>query len=377
MKKLIIFITIFWAAAVILAQQDPKKSHALEPLTCTTCHSCEIPTKDNPCLKSCPRDHMITMEHLPEEGPDMITMDAMKEISDLYAPVIFSHQLHAEMSAMSGGCAMCHHYNPPGRVVPCSDCHESTRKRADISKPDLKGAYHRQCIDCHRTWSASVKCADCHVLNKELKGEDLQVKTARETRERVHPEIKEPTRLVYETDFDEGKIVTFYHNEHVEIYGFECADCHQNESCAKCHMARTTTASEEASFEEAHDFCSGCHVVDDDCGYCHKDNILPPFDHARRTGFDLGKYHQRFSCTQCHGANKKFTGLSSNCNSCHGGWSSETFNHKITGLTLSENHIDFDCEVCHIDRNFVKKPACDGCHEEDVTYPDYIPGEKE
>ncbi|MDX1409785.1 MAG: cytochrome c3 family protein, partial [Saprospiraceae bacterium] len=72
---------------------------------------------------SCPREHMITVEHAPEEGPGTITINQMPD-SDLYSPVVFSHRSHAEMSGMAGGCSMCHHYNPPGRVVPCRDCHE-------------------------------------------------------------------------------------------------------------------------------------------------------------------------------------------------------------------------------------------------------------
>lgn len=368
MKKLIILIMII--CTCIYAQSTQEKPHALELLKCSTCHSCEIPTKENPCLISCPREHMI-MEHSPEEGPDVITMDEMTEISDLYAPVVFSHKLHAEMSGMSGGCSMCHHYNPPGRVVPCSDCHEVSRKRTDISKPDLKGAYHRQCIDCHRTWGGSVKCADCHVLNKELSQQEPIAE--KETGGRVHPEIVEPTRLVYETVYEEGEMVTFYHNEHTDLYGFECADCHKNEACATCHQPQTDQ--KEASFEDKHEFCSDCHTVDDDCAHCHKNKITEPFDHKQRTGFVLGKYHDKLSCTQCHGSSKKFVDLNAECVSCHKNWEVGKFNHKVTGLTLSESHIEIDCEMCHADMQFTQKPYCENCHEEDITYPDYIPGE--
>ena len=54
---------------------------------------------------------------------------------------------------MGGGCENCHHYNTSGPILKCSSCHESSRKREDVSIPDLKGAYHRQCMDCHREWS--------------------------------------------------------------------------------------------------------------------------------------------------------------------------------------------------------------------------------
>lgn len=368
MKKLFILLTIIWTG--IYAQSTKDNSNSIKLLKCSTCHSCEIPTKENPCLISCPREHMI-MKHSPEEGPNVITMDEMKEISDLYTPVIFSHKLHAEMAGMSSGCSMCHHYNPPGKVIACSNCHEVSRQRTDISKPDLKGAYHRQCINCHGTWVGSINCTDCHALNEEASKQKPAAE--KKTSGRVHPEIVEPTRLVYETDFDDGKIVTFYHNEHTDLYGFDCSDCHQNEACATCHQ--TETAKKAATFEDKHEFCSQCHAVDDDCEHCHKNKIMEPFNHKQRTGFALGKYHNKLSCTQCHGSGRKFAHLNSKCVSCHKGWEVGKFNHAVTGLTLSENHIEADCEMCHIGMQFSQKPSCDNCHEEDITYPDYAPGE--
>jgi hypothetical protein len=369
MKKLMIILIVFVTG--IYAQS--QKTHPLEQLQCSTCHSCEIPTKENPCLISCPRDRMITMEHSPEEGPGTITMNEMFEVSDLYSPVVFTHRLHSEMSGMSGGCSMCHHYNPPGRVVPCKDCHETSRKRSDISKPDLKGAYHQLCIDCHRTWGGSVNCESCHALNSTAKTTD---KTAgkKQTSGRVHPEIVKPTKLVYETDYEDGKIVTFYHNEHVDLYGFQCSDCHKNETCAKCHEMKKASV-QGASLEDKHEFCSACHNVDNACEHCHKDRELAPFNHQKRTGFALTKYHTKLTCTQCHGTNKKFAKMSSECVSCHRDWAVGTFNHKVTGLVLSENHAEVDCEMCHVDKKFAQKPTCDNCHEADIMYPDYAPGE--
>ncbi len=96
-------------------------------------------------------------------------MDEFKGISDLYDPVNFSHRAHAEMSGISGGCKMCHHYNPPGKIVNCEYCHEKERNRTDITKPDLKGAYHRQCIDCHKQWNKSTDCIQCHSPGRERK----------------------------------------------------------------------------------------------------------------------------------------------------------------------------------------------------------------
>jgi hypothetical protein len=178
------------------------QDHSQLKFNCSLCHACETPTKSNPCLIVCPREKMMTVYISPANSPAIIKMNKLKSVQDLYEPVVFSHRIHAEMSEMSGGCEMCHHYNPPGDVVGCDNCHEPKRQRTDISKPDLKGAYHRQCLDCHSQWSDDATCESCHELNESGKsaftGKDYQ-------QTRVHPEIKVPAKLVLNTTYEKGK----------------------------------------------------------------------------------------------------------------------------------------------------------------------------
>ncbi|MFN3695286.1 MAG: cytochrome c3 family protein, partial [Ignavibacterium sp.] len=75
--------------------------------------------------------------------------------------------------------------------------------------PDLKGAYHRQCMDCHREWSGETGCNSCHVPIKDFKPEKKEVIQKRYAG-KEHPVVLEPTKLVYETSSDKGKLVTFY-----------------------------------------------------------------------------------------------------------------------------------------------------------------------
>lgn len=366
-KILVSFITAF-----LLSISAFSQDHSQLKFNCSLCHACETPTKSNPCLIVCPREKMMTVYISPAKSPAVIKMDKLKAVTDLYEPVIFSHRIHAEMSEMSGGCEMCHHYNPPGDVVGCDNCHEPVRLRQDISKPDLKGAYHRQCIDCHNEWSSDVACESCHELNTSGKsaftGKNYQLT-------RVHPELKVPNKLVLTTTYEKGKLVTFYHNEHTDIYGLDCKSCHQQESCAHCHASDNKVKVEYTSLEAAHNKCSSCHNTTDksQCGTCHSDRELKPFNHLSRSGFDLKNYHSKLSCSSCHKTKAVFTGLSSNCNSCHVGWNSSNFNHKVTGLILDETHIEFDCGDCHPKEDYSKKPGCDDCHE-DMTYPEYKPG---
>lgn len=84
--------------------------------------------------------------------------------------VMFHHELHME----SHECLDCHHDYQDGENVldeseleedgnaSCGACHV---KSASI---DLKTAYHRQCIKCHRTlnreadYTLPITCQDCH-----------------------------------------------------------------------------------------------------------------------------------------------------------------------------------------------------------------------
>ncbi len=350
------------------------QDHSQMKFDCSLCHDCETPTKSNPCLIKCPREKMMTVHIPPERSPKIIKMNKLKITEDLYEAVIFSHRAHAEMSEISGGCEMCHHYNPPGNIVACDYCHDLNRQRTDISKPDLKGAYHRQCIDCHREWSKEVSCESCHELNESGKS---AFSGKEYSKQRIHPAIVVPTKIIYKTPGQEGTLVTFFHNEHTDLFGFECKNCHKEESCVKCHDVTKSKTKKEISVEERHKncMCASCHdtVVKTGCENCHTKKELKPFNHKSRTGFELKNYHAELNCSNCHQTKNVFTGLNSSCTGCHTGWNSITFDHKVTGLALDDMHIELDCGDCHLGEDFSKNPSCENCHD-DMAYPDSKPG---
>ncbi len=373
MKKIILFILFF--AGGICAQESPGKDHSKLNISCKTCHTCDVPTKSEPCLIICPRDKIVTVYQKPEQTPELITIN---QITDRYGPVYFSHKLHAQMSVMSGGCENCHHHNTSGPILKCNSCHETNRKREDVSLPDLKGAFHRQCMDCHREWSHDTGCNSCHTLKKDLKNgnnESLQKKYSGKD----HPIILEPTKLVYETKFDKGKFVTFYHDDHTKKFGLNCTSCHKQESCTKCHDVNNRNKHKnqkvvtKKTFEEQHKNCISCHSKTENCSNCHNEKTLEPFDHEKKTGWALSKYHINLSCVKCHGSKLPYNKLDNKCSSCHQVWNSENFKHSITGLQLDEIHMELSCEDCHIENNFSVKPSCNNCHD-NYSYPKQKPG---
>jgi hypothetical protein len=380
MKKNSILLFLFILSVSINAQVKLGKDHSKLNISCQTCHTCEVPTKNDPCLVVCPRENIVTIYQKPEQTPELIVIDLLK---NRYGPVYFSHRIHAQMSEMSGGCGGCHHYNTAGPILNCNSCHETSRKREDVSLPDLTGAYHRQCMDCHREWSHSTDCTSCHLPINEVKGTEKE-QIAERLKGREHPVIIEPTKIVYQTQTDKGKFATFYHNEHTTKFNLDCISCHKQESCSSCHDVNRKPLNgnvrvndvdkSKLTFEQQHRNCIGCHK-EDECSTCHSNEELKPFDHLRSSGWELKFYHDKLTCQKCHGTKLPYAKLDRNCVSCHKDWNTETFNHEVTGIKLDEMHLEFSCDDCHTDNDYSVKPACDNCHE-DYSYPEIIPGKR-
>ncbi|MFA6977963.1 MAG: cytochrome c3 family protein [Ignavibacteriaceae bacterium] len=374
MKKGFVLLFLFAISFVVIAQQNLKKDHAKSDLNCKTCHSCAVPTKDQPCLIPCPREKMKTVYESPDKTVDVVSLETL---SKKYFPVIFSHRVHAQMSVMSGGCGTCHHYNTDGPIQPCKNCHQTSRNRDDISKPDLEAAYHRQCITCHREWSHGTNCTSCHALKSEKKDYKKDAAT-KKALNKVHPALIEPTKIVFETKYEKGKMVTFFHDDHTKKFKIDCAGCHKNETCLKCHDKNNVSDEKlkiiktSKSLSEHHKKCFTCHK-DDKCGSCHLSKPAEQFDHAKKTGWALNKFHVNLSCAKCHGLKIPYTKRDTNCTSCHKNWNSENFKHSITGLQLDETHLQLGCEDCHLEKNFAVKPVCANCHE-NFVYPKQKPG---
>lgn len=378
MKKLIL-LNIILFSFVILSQGKLPKNHTLSSkLTCKTCHECEVPTKKDPCLIACPRNQMVTVYQSADKTVNVVTLD---ELSKKYMPVVFSHRAHAQMSEMSGGCVICHHYNTSGPIQPCKNCHQAERKREDISKPDLEAAYHRQCINCHREWSHQNDCTSCHALKSGNTA--VQKVDTKKAGFKDHPKLETPKKVVYETLDRKGKYVTFYHDEHLNLFGATCINCHQQENCTQCHDKGKATLTQKfynapikihKTADQHHKPCFSCHS-DDKCTVCHSNKPEGPFNHAERTGWALNRFHESLSCTKCHGTSYKFAKLDNKCESCHKNFAAGKFDHSVTGLKLDENHKDADCTDCHKEKNFSATPTCTNCHD-DKSYPKNKPGKE-
>lgn len=305
------------------------------------------------------------------EEQDLPKPVILGSLANIFHPVSFSHDTHAHMSEMGTGCETCHHDFEDGDYEPCSACHTNTPASAADETPSLNGAYHRKCMNCHREYKPKQSiCSTCHVV----KDDDLL--TALAKNKIRSPRLDGPETLRFDTPDAEQAMVTFHHKEHVQLFRIDCAACHQDESCSKCHSYNDDPMNEVAVLETMHVPCESCHDVDDDdeCQYCHQASPSPGFSH-NLTGWPLKDYHADNSCATCHVGTEKIQALDRTCTNCHDNFTLGEFDHAATGLELFEEHQEFDCSECHENERFDKTPVCTECHDDDYSFPDDLPGE--
>jgi hypothetical protein len=329
--------------------------------SCLSCHTCSNPTTEDPCLDICARidEDDVKASHAAQESPKIIIIELL---ANLYGPVTFDHQRHAQMSGMESDCTLCHHHSTDGRMGSCQECHGGAANPQNMQQPGLRGAYHRQCLGCHREWNHESACEECHAQ----RAEHVATTNIRDDADIVgflHPRVYPESSYVYDTDMDPERFVTFHHMDHVEVFGMECMDCHRQENCGNCHG---TSQHKDKVRSDPHEDCIGCHEdkMESDCFFCHAERVRERFDHNLRTNFEMEPYHTKAECGQCHTTEKVFSGLKSQCTSCHQlDWMPETFDHKCTGTVLDETHEMIECVECH-QGGMGEPAACNSCHDE-------------
>jgi len=275
----------------------------------------------------------------PTSGPATVMLD---KLVDLYQPVPFDHRTHAEMAEMWDGCVTCHH-RPPGpttreaepgaqtqqadsaEIPACKSCHPVQSDTENLRIPTLKGAYHRQCLNCHREWTHENACVMCHAARD---GDASPVKvTPDDIVGRMHPPVKAPKEKLYRARFTPvaGPNVMFRHDEHVERFGIKCVNCHRRDSCADCHDKPKSSSTQSVhvlqssrTWKETHGPCASCHQ-NDTCNHCHftDDGFAPErFTHSATKQL-LDKDHDTLACGDCHKRAKFKEFLSCGDASCH------------------------------------------------------------
>lgn len=82
----------------------------------------------------------------------------LKYLENLYEPSVFDHELH---EGAADSCKTCHH-KPAGQNVKCITCHKVPFDKDNLAVIGLKGAFHEQCMKCHKENGVKNGCLDCH-----------------------------------------------------------------------------------------------------------------------------------------------------------------------------------------------------------------------
>lgn len=98
--------------------------------------------------------------------PEMLKIDN-KYTNKKKGPVVLSHKKHAEDYKIA--CTECHHTwkkEEAKQPKKCASCHKEEKQGKVLS---LKGAFHKNCMGCHRelkkqgkATGPTTKCTECH-----------------------------------------------------------------------------------------------------------------------------------------------------------------------------------------------------------------------
>lgn len=119
----------------------------------------------------------------PTDGPYKVMIDG---ITDEYKANMFAHRRHVSSlmerlkdnslasafhSQPATLCSTCHHNSPLKSAPPkCGSCHSQRINPANPERPQLKAAYHLQCMGCHKGMNVArplnTSCVTCHKDNE-------------------------------------------------------------------------------------------------------------------------------------------------------------------------------------------------------------------
>lgn len=284
----------------------------------------------------------------------------------------------------------------------CSLCHDSESWEVNLSKVEFDHSTTSfnliglhigvDCKSCHKSLefsSASTDCKTCHT--------DIHQGTVGFDCENCHSPVSWAV-----------KDIQYIH----QLGRFPLLGAHKISDCAQCH-----TGYAELKFEPLSIDCYNCHSNDyattqnpshiqsnfsTNCEECHSINSFAwSASNFNHDFFPLVGGHSLPSCFSCHNQGG-FTGLSTECYSCHQqdyestqnpnhisagfpttcdachnitAWVPASFDHNLTAFPLTGEHINADCSQCHSNGYSGTPTDCYSCHQSNynnTTNPNHI-----
>ncbi len=243
------------------------------------------------------------------------------------------------------------------------------------------------CASCHKTlvfYDVKSNCISCHTdVHKASLGDNCRSCHIPRTWivsniEQMHQRTRFPLVGAHE-NVDCTSCHTSYSQMYFPPINTACITCHSQQ-----YYSTTAPSHVQSGFSTQ---CQSCHTVMDVSWGPTK------FDHSF---FPLTGGHAIANCFACHkqGTANNFTGLSTNCYSCHSAqfaatttpnhvtagfpqncaqchtvttWTTATFDHNTTGFSLTGEHANLQCQQCHF-AGYANTPStCSSCHTTDYA----------
>ncbi len=292
-------------------------------------------------------------------------------------------------------------------AIPCENCHTAVAWRPIRAVPEfdhnktqypLRGMHEKvKCVECHVKpvfTNVGKNCADCH--------EDVHRRQMGPNCEQCHT-VQGWNIAVQQVKDHQNRFPLL--GAHAAV---QCDECHTQAAtgifyglstqCDSCHLKdwqKTTNpphASDPADFPAAS--CQGCHTTFDSwLGAVFTGNHAGPPINFPLTGGHAGvpceqchvgnNYHLQIAATDCGNSGCHLTTWQqtnnpthstagpafavSNCSQCHDtlAWTDLTsFNHAVTGFTLTGMHISpvpTPCASCHVNNSYTLQIAPTDC----------------
>jgi hypothetical protein len=316
-------------------------------------------------------------------------------------------------TGLSTECSSCHMSTfqrtaSPNHVIAgfgtnCTQCHNTTRwQGAQITHPAafplVKGHAGRSCIQCHTTPGVysglSTDCSSCHLDDYQL------------TANPNHAAANISTTCTNCHNTTRWQGARFSHPA-----SFALTKGHAGRSCNQCHTT-------PGVFTGLSTDCASCHTADyqrttspphasagypTTCAQCHTTTQWQGATFTHTPNFPLTLGHAGRACNQCHTTPGVFTGLSTDCASCHTGtyqattnpkhvapafptnctqchnttrWTGASFSH-TTSFPLADGHAGRACNQCHTTPGVYTglSTTCSSCHlttYQHTTNPNHV-----
>ena len=319
-------------ASDLLAQAAPAREMPPPDMAagdCGDCHTCSVPTARVPCLKACPRTTMVhqTSKHAARRGGRF----AAARRSGRALPAGALQPQGARADGRDGQRLRDLPSLQPARrrSRPARSATRSWPSRGTCASPTSRAPTTGSVSPATSSGATRPSARVCHDPRPGASDDERAAGSDRHRRLVASHRSPRPPSASTARPTQQGPVVTFQHKEHTDLFGFQCIDCHRQESCADCHDWQKTTHPGEDPGTGARDLQRLPRAT-----IRAPSATTRPSGPASPTTAPAGRsipIIRSSAAGPAIRAARTFSNVDRMCKSCHGEWSPENFSHAVTG----------------------------------------------